>query len=101
MKPQTRRILALFRPYRGRLGSVLALIVLGALLTMISPFLLREVIDDAIPGQDTTLLAYLVAGMVAIAIATGALTVVQTYVSTVIGQRVMHDLRTSVYRHLQ
>ena len=101
MKPQTRRIVALFRPYRGRLGTVLALIVLGASLTMISPFLLREIIDDAIPGQDTTLLAWLVAGMVAIAIAAGALTVVQTYVSTVIGQRVMHDLRTAVYRHLQ
>ena len=101
MKPQTRRIVALFRPYRGRLGGVLGLIVLGAALTMVSPFLLREIIDDAIPGRDTTLLAWLVGGMVAIAIATGALTVVQTYVSTVIGQRVMHDLRTAVYRHLQ
>ncbi|HEV2786477.1 MAG TPA: ABC transporter ATP-binding protein [Solirubrobacteraceae bacterium] len=101
MKPQTRRIVALFRPYRGRLAGVLGLIVVGAALTMISPFLLREVIDDAIPGRDTTLLAWLVAGMVAIAIAAGALTVVQTYVSTVIGQRVMHDLRTAVYRHLQ
>ena len=101
MTPQTRRIVALFRPYRRRLGAVLGLIVLGAGLTMVSPFLLREVIDDAIPGHDTTLLAWLVGGMVAIAIAAGALTVVQTYVSTVIGQRVMHDLRTAVYRHLQ
>jgi ATP-binding cassette subfamily B protein len=101
MTPQTRRIAALFRPYRGRLAAVLALILLGALLTMVTPFLLREVLDVAIPEHDTTLLAWLVAGMIAIAIATGALTVVQTYVSTVIGQRVMHDLRTAVYRHLQ
>jgi len=39
--------------------------------------------------------------MIAIAIATSALSVVQTYVSTEVGQRVMHDLRVSVYRHLQ
>jgi ATP-binding cassette subfamily B protein len=101
MTPQTRRIAALFGPYRGRLGAVLGLILLGALLTMVTPFLLREVLDHAIPDRDTTLLTWLVAGMIAIAIATGALTVVQTYVSTVIGQRVMHDLRTAVYRHLQ
>jgi len=101
MKPQTRRIVALFRAYRGRLGAVLGLIVVGAGLTIVSPFLLRAVIDKAIPERDTTLLAWLVAGMVAIAIAAGALNVVQTYVSTVVGQRVMHDLRTSVYRHLQ
>lgn len=48
MKPQTRRIVALFRAYRGRLGGVLGLIVLGAGLTTVSPFLLREVIDRAI-----------------------------------------------------
>ena len=39
--------------------------------------------------------------MIAIAIATAALSVVQTYVSTEVGQRVMHDLRVAVYRHLQ
>ncbi len=80
---------------------MLALIVLSAGLGIVTPFLLREVLDTAIPQADTTLLAWLVAGMVAIAVATGALTVVQTYVSTVVGQRVMHDLRTAVYRHLQ
>ena len=80
---------------------MLALIVLSAGIGIATPFLLREVLDTAIPEADTTLLAWLVAGMIAIAVATGALTVVQTYVSTVVGQRVMHDLRTAVYRHLQ
>jgi ATP-binding cassette subfamily B protein len=101
MSPQTRRIAALFRPYRVRLGSVLGLIALSALLGIVSPFLLREVLDDAIPNGDTTLLAWLVGGMVFISIATGVLGVGQTWLSNMVGQRVMHDLRAAVYRHLQ
>ncbi|NUT55469.1 MAG: ABC transporter ATP-binding protein [Thermoleophilia bacterium] len=97
----TRRITALFRPYRGRLAAVLGLIVVSAGLGMVSPFLLREVLDVAIPDKDRELLAWLVAGMIAISIATGALGVGQTWLSNVVGQRVMHDLRTQVYRHLQ
>jgi ATP-binding cassette subfamily B protein len=98
---ELRRIAALFRPYRARLLSVLALIVLSASLSMISPFLLRAVLDQAIPDRDTTLLTWLVLGMIAIAVVTGALGVAQTWLSNIVGQRVMHDLRTAVYRHLQ
>jgi ATP-binding cassette subfamily B protein len=98
---ELRRIARLFRPYRGRLSAVLALIVVSAALGMASPFLLREVLDVAIPQGDTTLLAWLVLGMIGISIATGVLSVAQTWLSNVVGQRVMHDLRTAVYRHLQ
>jgi len=101
MSPQTRRIARLFAPYKGRLGSVLALIALSAVLGIISPFLLREIVDTAIPEQDTALLAWLVGGMIFVSIATGALGVVQTLLSNRVGQRVMHDLRAAVYRHLQ
>jgi ATP-binding cassette subfamily B protein len=99
--PETRRIASLFRPYRLRLTTVLALIGLSAGISMISPFLLREVLDKAIPERDSTLLTWLVAGMIAIAISTGALGVAQTWMSNLVGQRVMHDLRAAVYRHLQ
>jgi ATP-binding cassette subfamily B protein len=101
VSPQTRRIASLFRPYKVRLGSVLGLIALSALLGIVSPFLLREVIDTALPRADTTLLGWLVGGMVAISIATGVLGVGQTWLSNMVGQRVMHDLRAAVYRHLQ
>ena len=97
----TRRILRLFRPYRGRLSTVLALIVVSAGLGMVSPFLLRDVLDVAIPEDDNRLLAMLVAGMIGISIATGVIGVGQTWLSNLVGQRVMHDLRTQVYRHLQ
>ena len=96
-----RRLLRLFRPYRLRLGAVLFLILISAALGMVSPFLLRAVLDQAIPERDTVLLAGLVAGMIVIAVATGALGVAQTLISNTVGQRVMHDLRTAVYRHLQ
>ena len=101
MSPQTRRIAALFRPYRGRLGAVLGLIAISAGLGMVTPFLLRDVLDHAIPDGDTTLLSWLVGGMVAISIATGVIGVGQTWLSNLVGQRVMHDLRAAVYRHLQ
>ncbi len=97
----TRRVAALFRPYRGRLAAVLALIAVSAGLGMVSPFLLRDILDQAIPEKDRDLLLKLVGGMIAISVATGVLGVAQTWLSNVVGQRVMHDLRAKVYRHLQ
>jgi ATP-binding cassette, subfamily B, bacterial len=96
-----RRVSSLFRPYRLRLGVVLALIGVSSLLGIASPFLLRAVLDIAIPQRDITLLSALVGGMIAISVVTGALGVLQTYMSNVVGQQVMHDLRSAVYRHLQ
>ncbi len=100
-KANLRRIVRLFGPYRRRLTAVCALIVFSAGLGVISPFLLREVLDVAIPEENVGLLTALVAGMVAIPIVTGALGVWQTLLSNQVGQSVMHDLRTQVYRHLQ
>ena len=100
-KANFRRIVSLFAPYRRRLGAVSVLIVFSAALGAISPFLLREVLDVAIPDENVGLLTALVAGMVAIPIVTGTLGVWQTLLSNQVGQAVMHDLRTQVYRHLQ
>jgi ATP-binding cassette, subfamily B, bacterial len=100
-KANLRRIVRLFGPYRRRLGAVCTLIVFSAAIGVISPFLLREVLDVAIPEENVRLLTALVAGMVAIPIVTGVIGVWQTLLSNQVGQRVMHDLRTQVYRHLQ
>jgi ATP-binding cassette subfamily B protein len=100
-KANLRRIFPLFRPYRTRLVAVCALIVFSAAVGVVSPFLLREVLDVAIPEQNVELLTVLVAGMVAIPIVTGVIGVYQTLLSNQVGQSVMHDLRTQVYRHLQ
>jgi ATP-binding cassette, subfamily B, bacterial len=96
-----RRVGRLFIPYRARLGGLLALICLTSLLSVVSPFLLRGVIDKAIPKHDVHLLSLLVGGMIAVSIVSGVFGVVQTLISNQVGQRVMHDLRAAVYAHLQ
>ncbi len=96
-----RRIFGLFKAYRLRLGVVLGLIGFSALLSIVSPFLVRDIFDQALPENDDRLLTILVLGLVGIAVFTGVLGVFQTWLSNQVGQRVMHDLRTSVYRHLQ
>src|SRR5919205_2426734 len=95
-----RRIGGLFSPYRVRLGAVLLLIVLTAALGVLPAFLLKRVLE-AIARNDTTTLSWNAGGMIAIAVATGALGVIQTLLSNQVGQRVMHDLRAAVFRHLQ
>src|SRR5207247_9304245 len=66
-----------------------------------SPFRRGRGLDVAVPKKDTTMLSLLVLGMIAVSVSTGALGVAQTWLSNVVGQRVMHDLRAAVYRHLQ
>ena len=84
-----RRVLVLFRPYRMRLGAVLGLIVLSAGLDIMSPFLLRAILDTALPQRDDALLTMLVGGMIGIAVVGGVLGVYQTLLSNQVGQRVM------------
>jgi ATP-binding cassette subfamily B protein len=96
-----RRIGQLFTPYRWSLVVVTAVIVASSVVAMASPFLLRAVIDTALPDRNLALLAWLTAGMVAVAAVTSAFGVIQTWISTKIGQQVMHRLRTDVFAHLQ
>ncbi|MEV4611137.1 ABC transporter ATP-binding protein [Kitasatospora sp. NPDC049258] len=98
---QLRRITALFRPYRGRLAVVGLLVAASAVVSVATPFLLRAVLDTAIPQGRTGLLTLLVLGMIAAAVVNSVFNVLQTLISTTVGQRVMHDLRTAVYTHLQ
>lgn len=96
-----RRIGALFRPYRGRLAVVIGLIVATSVVGLATPFITKELIDRAIPEQDVPLLLWLVGGLLAVTVVSAVLGVVQTWLSTTIGQQVMHGLRTDVFTHLQ
>jgi ATP-binding cassette, subfamily B, bacterial len=95
-----RRIGSLFKPYWRRLSVLLALIVASAGLGVVPAFLLRGVLV-AIESHDTRAVSINAAAMIVIAIVSGVLTVVQTLFSNQVGQRVMHDLRAAVFRHLQ
>jgi ATP-binding cassette subfamily B protein len=98
---QVRRILRLFRPYRARLAVVGLLVGAASLVSVATPFLLKAVLDVAIPEGRTGLLSLLALGMILSAVLTSVFGVLQTLISTTVGQRVMHDLRTAVYGRLQ
>lgn len=96
-----RRIGALFAPYRWQVALVVGLIVVSSVITLANPFLVRTLIDHAIPDQDVPLLLGAVGAMLAVTVVASILGVVQTWISTTVGQHVMHDLRTRVFDHLQ
>jgi ATP-binding cassette, subfamily B, bacterial len=95
------RILRLFLPHRAKLAGLLVLVTAQSAASVASPFLLRGIVDHALPDRDDRLLTILTAGIVAASLASGALGVATTWLSNTIGQEIMHDLRTSLYEHVQ
>lgn len=95
------RILYLFKPWRSHLFLIAIMIASGAMIGVASPFLLRAIIDNALPAQDLVLLTWLALGMIGITASGAGINVLQTILSTRIGQSIMHDLRVRLYGHLQ
>jgi ATP-binding cassette subfamily B protein len=96
-----RRIAAFFGPYRVAVSAVLMTIVVTSLLGIINPYLLKLLIDEALPQRDLGLLNLFVGLMIIVPIVSGLIGVGQSYLNNVIGQRVMQDLRNALYTHLQ
>jgi ATP-binding cassette subfamily B protein len=96
-----RRIVRFFGPYRGQVVVVLGAILVTSLLGLINPYLLKLLIDEAIPRRDWGLLNLFVGLMIVVPIVSGLIGVGQSYLNNVIGQRVMQDLRNALYEHLQ
>ncbi len=99
-----RRIVRLFRPHRGVLALIVAMILLSSVLSVISALLVRRVFDDALfvrGGPDLTALYPLVAALIAIPIINGALNVGQAYLTEVVGNRVLQELRNRLFEHLE
>ncbi len=100
-KVSLRRIAALFRAHRWLLVLLVVLVVAQAALGVVAPFLLRAIIDRGLPERNAVLITWLALGMIVSSVGSGALGVATGQLSNVIGQRIMHDLRVSVYGHLQ
>ncbi|MDR6513828.1 ABC transporter ATP-binding protein [Chryseobacterium camelliae] len=96
-----KRILYFFKPYQWQIYGSMLLILIGAGAGMAMPFLLRAVIDDALPHAQTDLLIILVIAMISVALVSAVINMFQTILSTKIGQSVLHDFRVQVYAHLQ
>ena len=101
---ETRRVLALFAPYRGRLALIAVAIVTSSGLGVVNPFLTQAVFDRAlfVPGGPRLGLLYvLVAAMIVVPLVAALIGVGQTYLTTSLGNRVMQDLRNRLFAHLQ
>ncbi|HEY7478070.1 MAG TPA: ABC transporter ATP-binding protein, partial [Actinomycetota bacterium] len=102
-----KRVVSIFRPYRAKVTVVGIAIVITAGLGIVNPLLIKEVFDQGLHctttscNPDLPVVYRLVALMIAIPIVTGAIGVAQTYLSNLVGLRVMQDLRDGLYRHLQ
>ncbi len=101
-----RRVARLFRPYRGRVALIVVLILITSGLGVVNPLLTKQVFDKALfpPGESGPnfgLLYALVGLMIVVPIVAAAIGVFQTYLTTVVGQRVMQDLRNRLFEHLQ
>ena len=99
--PTFRRIVAFFRPYRGQVVLVVLAILATSLIGLANPILLKLLIDDAIPSLDLGRLNLYVGLMIVLPIASGLIGLGQTYLSNVVGQHVMADLRDALYLHIQ
>jgi ATP-binding cassette, subfamily B, bacterial len=100
--PRTlRQIAGFFRPYRARLAVIAALIVVSVSIGVVNPILLKLVIDNLLGPKDLGLLYLQCALMIVLPFASSGIGVWQSYLSNVVGQRVMDDLRLALYTHLQ
>src|ERR1700750_313804 len=98
------RIVRLFRPHRGVLAVIVAMILLTSVLSVIGALLVRRVFDHALfvpGGPDLAALYPLVAALIAIPIVNGVLNVAQTYLTEVVGNRVLESLRNQMIEHLE
>jgi ATP-binding cassette, subfamily B, bacterial len=95
------RIAHYFRPYWRHGLVVLATVAAMAAIGLVPPLLIRSIVDVALPNHDVSLLMALAAGMVAAPALAGLLGVAQTYLNSLISQRVMFDMRNELYAHLQ
>jgi ATP-binding cassette subfamily B protein len=99
-----RRIVALFRPHRGVLTLIVSMILVTSALSVVSALLVRQVFDRALfvkGGPDRSALYPLVAALIVIPIVTGILNVGQTYLTEVVGNRVLQELRDRLFAHLE
>ncbi len=104
-KPDISGTLALvwksLRGYRRQLVLGTVVTILGVGVGLIPPLLIRELIDTAIPRHDLTLILLLGGGLILFPVGSALLGLGQNYLSIVIAQGMIADLRERLYRHVQ
>lgn len=95
------RVWGFARPYTRHVLLLLLSIILTTGITLVSPLLMRALIDDAIPNGDIRLLNLLAIGLIAVPVLNGLVGVWQRDLSAFVGESVIFDLRNAVYGHFQ
>lgn len=102
--PTFKRAIGLHSQHKGLVALLVLVIALNALAGLGAPWLLQRIIDDALPtargGGDSELLNLLILAMASLVAITAVFGVVMAYLSNVIGQGIMFELRRAMYRHL-
>jgi ATP-binding cassette, subfamily B, bacterial len=96
-----RRVLRFARPHRRLIGWFLLVTVLDAGLVVVPPLLIQRLIDHGIHGHDARLVLWLAVGMGVAAVADAALGFASGWLSSLIGEGLIYDLRTRVFAHVQ
>ena len=99
--PLLRRAPRFFGPYRGRLAVIGVAILGSSILGLANPYLLKLLIDEAIPKKDIGLLALYAGLMVIVPIINGGIGLAQAWLTASVGQFVMRDLRNALFTHVQ
>ena len=100
-KGTVRRILTYARPYRGALIAFMVTTALDALITVVSPLLLRAIIDRGILPRNQAIVIAIAGALAAVALFDAFLGVANRWFSARIGESLIYDLRTQVFRHVQ
>ncbi|MCC6189512.1 MAG: ABC transporter ATP-binding protein [Anaerolineales bacterium] len=96
-----RRVLRHARPYRWRLAAMLLMILTTAALGLVTPLILRDLIDNTLPRGDTARLVRLALALLLLPVVSGAINVWQRRLNASVGEGVIFDLRGALYAHLQ
>jgi ATP-binding cassette, subfamily B, bacterial len=96
-----RRVLSYSKPYRWQIVGMLAMILMTTGLTLLTPLILRDLIDRTIPTGDVNRLVWLALGLLLIPALGGAINVVQRRLNAWVGEGVIYDLRVALYTRLQ
>ncbi len=96
-----KRVILIFSPYKWQVVLVILATFASTALSLVVPLLIPAVIDDALAHRNMSQLILYAVTMVSAAILSGIIGVGQTYMSNLVGQRVMRDLRNALYAHLQ
>lgn len=96
-----RRVLAYADRYRSMLIGFVGTLLISSLLSIVPALLVRRIIDDAIPAMDRGQVNTLALIMAAIALATGAISLLERWFSARIGESLIFDLRVQLFDHVQ